>query len=92
MGTTYSIALENNSPLTLEIIPSINGVTNLTISCNNSSRIIPVTIEENALGLSELTEEDGLVMSFSAEGRTNSSTNRSEWNYNNYTATFEGFE
>ena len=92
MSTTYSQALENSKTVTLEIIPSINGDTTLTINGGGSNRVIPVSIEKNALGLSELTEEDGLVMSFSAEGRTNTSTNKDSWSYGDYTATFSGFE
>lgn len=77
MSTTYSVALENGIPVTLEIIPSISGDTTLSIKGGETIRTILLTISENALGLSELGEEDGLVISFSADGRTNSSLNRS---------------
>lgn len=92
MSTVYSVALENGVPVTLEIIPSICGSTNLFIEGGDTVRTIPITISENALGLSELGEADGLVISFSADGRTNSSLNRGSWNYGDYTATFSGFE
>jgi hypothetical protein len=76
MSTVYTEALENNNPITLEIVPSINGSTTLTIKCAESEKTIDLTISENALGLSELGEEDGLVVSFAADGRTNSSLNK----------------
>ena len=92
MSTVYTEALENNNPITLEIVPSINGSTTLTIKCAESEKTIDLTISENTLGLSELGEEDGLVVSFAADGRTNSSLNKGTWTYGDYKATFSGFE
>ena len=81
-----------NYSVTLQIVPTINGDTTLTISADGAERSFDFTISPNSLGLAEIDESEGLTMAFSAEGRTNTSSNRDDWAYKNYTGTFEGLD
>ncbi len=81
-----------NYSVTLQIIPTINGDTTLTISANGAERSFDFTISANDLGLTEIDESEGLTMAFSSEGRTNTSSNRDDWAYKDYTGTFEGLD
>ena len=67
-----------NYSVTLQIIPTINGDTTLTISANGAKRSFDFTISANDLGLTEIDESEGLIMAFSSEGRTNTSSNRDD--------------
>ena len=86
MGTEYKQQLSKrlsneeatNYSVTLQIIPTINGDTTLTISANGAERSFDFTISANDLGLTEIDESEGLTMAFSSEGRTNTSSNRDD--------------
>lgn len=53
------------------------------------SRSISATVAASSMSISEITND--LVISFQADGRNNTSANKSTWSQGNYSATFDGF-
>ena len=79
-GNRYSQELPKSTVTAINIIPAINGSSNIKIYTEGSDiREIPVIIEKNSLNLEELGESAGLEFNFTADGRNNSSTNKDQW-------------
>ena len=93
-GNRYSQELPKSTVTAINIIPAINGSSNIKIYSEGSDiREIPVIIEKNSLNLEELGESAGLEFNFTADGRNNSSTNKDQWtDANGVNVKFENFE
>ena len=59
------------------------------IVCKTTKFIFGVSIERTNLNIQEPT--DGLVLSLSAQGKSNNDTDRASWSYKNITSTLSGF-
>ena len=51
---------------------------------------LPVNINQTTMNISEIT--NNLVFDFTAQGKSNSSTDKDVWSYGEYTGTFTGFD
>lgn len=93
-GNIYRQELPKSTVTAINIIPAINGPSSVKIYAESSDvREIPVIIEKNSLNLEELGKSAGLEFNFTAEGRTNHSTNKDQWtDSNGVNIKFENFE
>ena len=76
-----------------DIIPlnfTSSGDKTLTLSIGLVSREIDIDVADTTMDIGEITS--GLELSFSADGRTNSSVNKDSWTDGTHTATFTGFD
>jgi len=59
------------------------------IACGNVVKDIPVSVEHYVFPISKVT--DSLLLEFTPEGRSNDESNPATWNYDEISATFQGF-
>lgn len=85
-----SIESKNGILNTYTIQPSEYGNKTVSLILDTTQRDIPAYISKTTMSISEITA--GLCFAFDATGKTNSSSNKDTWTYNDYTATFTGFD
>ena len=98
-NTEVSIALDG---VVRGSINSSNGVENrfvltsktsgnkvLTLTSQGVSKDIAVVVEETDMDIQEI--QSGLVLDFSADGKSNNSLDRDQWSFGNYVGTLTGF-
>lgn len=85
-----SIESKNGILNTYTIQPSEYGNKTVSLVLGTTQRDIPVYISKTTMSIAEITA--GLCFAFDATGKTNSSSNKDTWAYNDYTATFKNFD
>ena len=68
---------------------STTGEKTVTLAVDGATRTFTVSVSQTDMNIHEITSN--LEFAFSADGRTNSSTNKSSWSDGTHTATFTGF-
>lgn len=86
MGRVGSV---NNVENRFVITPSTAGTKTLTLSAPNVSKEFQVVIKETDMDISEI--DSGLVLNFTAEGKTYNSPDRGYWTDGVHNATLSGF-
>ena len=61
----------------------------LTLTSQGVSKEIAVVVEETDMNIQEI--QSGLVLDFSADGKSNNSLDRDQWSFGNYVGTLTGF-
>lgn len=61
----------------------------LTLTSQGVSKEIAVVVEETDMNIQEI--QSGLVLDFSADGKSNNSLDRDQWSFGNYAGTLTGF-
>ena len=79
----------NNKELLCSIAPSIYGNKKLCFKIGEYVKNIPLHVSQTSMNLQE--NNNNLLLSLSALGRTNEDLNRNDWSYGNYTTVFSGF-
>lgn len=74
-----SISAEEEDSVTFT--PPFTGKGRIRIQSDNYVRDIDVDTAQNTMGIGEIGEDNGLIFAFAANGRTNNSSNRSDWQY-----------
>lgn len=85
-----TISSSNGIENEFRYIPTSYGSKTLTLKAGNIEYIIPMLVNKTSMNIDEI--KNALVLDFSGEKRTNSSTNKDVWSYGNYTGTFTGFK
>lgn len=70
-------------------IPTTFGNKTLKLQASTKEYIIPMVIDKTTMNIDEITTS--LVLDFNANGRSNNSSNKDQWEYKGYKATFSGF-
>lgn len=84
-----SVASKNGVVNEFLFVSNKTGATNLRLVSNNAALTIPANVAVTNMNLREITE--GLMFDFNANGRNNNASDKDQWSYGEYTATFEGF-
>ena len=85
-----SIESKNGILNTYTIQPSEYGNKTVSLVLGITQRDIPAYVSKTTMSIAEITA--GLCFAFDATGKTNSSSNKDTWTYNDYAATFTGFD
>lgn len=84
-----SVASKNGVVNEFLFVSNKTGATTLRLVSENATLSIPVNVAVTNMNLREITE--GLMFDFNANGRNNNASDKDQWSYGEYTATFEGF-
>ena len=84
----YSV--NNNTENYCIITPKKSGNQVLSLKVGEISYNITSIVQNTSMDIQEIT--DALLLNFNCEGKNNNSTNKDYWTYNDYEATFEGFD
>lgn len=87
--TEATIQTHNGTVTTYSLRPSTYGVKTVTITAGVTIYTIGLNIAKSSTSLEEITE--ALQLDLMALGKSNDDTNREEWAYGVYSATFTGF-
>lgn len=80
---------KNNEELTYSFISTTSGTKVIKLIAEEEEIIINAIVHPTNMQISEIT--DGLELSLSAVGRSNSDANLEDWSYGKYTTLFNGF-
>ena len=86
MGTVTSTAGTEN---TYSITSNKSGTLSVKFSVDGEEREIPASVNGTSLGIGEITTSLGF--DFRAVGKSNTSVDKDQWTYGDYTGTFSGF-
>ena len=84
-----TLAVANEVIESYSYTPYIPGSINVKFIAGGTSRVLSGTVTGSSMGIQEITS--GLVMDFRSAGKSNSSTDRDVFTYDNYTGDFSGF-
>lgn len=91
LGGEFQGALnsENNVPTGITLLPTKDGESQIEFIIGDISDILDAQIKSSEIAVEEIT--DSLQLDFSTKGKSNNSTDKDSWFFNDYTGTFEGF-
>ncbi len=84
-----SVASKNGVVNEFLFVSNKTGATTLRLVADKATLSIPANVAVTNMSLREITE--GLMFDFNANGRNNNASDKDQWSYGEYTATFEGF-
>lgn len=91
LGGEFQGALnsENNVPTGIKLLPTKDGESQIKFVIGGISDIFDTHIQPSDIAVEEIT--DSLQLDFSTKGKSNNSTDKDSWFFNDYEGTFEGF-
>lgn len=85
-STVYA---NNDTINNVVIIPNTEGTKIISIEANNVKYELTADVSPTSMNIQEIT--NGLVLDFSASGKTNESADKDSWEYGDYVGTLTGF-